>query len=65
MEGEMKDFTLPICGDCVNRVLRVVHITLYDLESGEMREGRQVCCGIELDRHPNQCRYKVPRISRL
>jgi hypothetical protein len=67
MEGEVKDYTWPICRDCVNRVLRVVHITLYDPESGDVRGERReyyyVCwLGIELDRHPDQCRYKVPRV---
>jgi len=65
MESGVKDYTWPICKDCVNRVFRVFQITLYDPESGEVRGEGQECyvcrLGIELDKHPNQCKYKVPR----
>jgi hypothetical protein len=69
-ENRVKDYTWSVCKDCVNRVLRTVHITMYDPESGEVQKHREehyyICMlGIELDRHPDQCRYKVLRIPRL
>lgn len=43
MEGEVKDFTRPMCRYCMNRVFRIVRITSYDPESGEVREKEQEC----------------------
>jgi hypothetical protein len=43
MEGEVKDFTRPMCRDCMNRVFRIIHIASYDPESSEVREKEQEC----------------------
>ena len=65
MKEEVKDYTWPICKDCVNRELRAVHTMWYDPKSGKVQEERvehyYICwLGItELDKHPNQCKYKV------
>ena len=79
---EVKDFTKPMCRDCIDRVFRIVRIASYDPESDEVREKVQGCyvCrfgvlrvvhitlyDLESDevREGDQCRYKVPCMSRL
>ena len=61
---KVKDYTWPICRDCVNRVLRTVRVTWYDPTGKEEQcvEHYYICLlGKELDRHPDECRYKVSR----
>jgi hypothetical protein len=65
MGGKVKDYTWPICKDCMYRVMRTVYVTWYDQTGKEEQrvEPYYMCLlGKELDRHPDECRYKVPRI---
>jgi len=57
----IRDFTWPICSDCVHRVKRPILVAIEDnVEQRADAEEAYICeKGIDLDRNPYSCANKV------